>query len=63
MTLKRLLNLRVNLITITVLASLDLSSRALNVKPKKLTLSIKPLLNLPNATNILTKLPNGKKIL
>ena len=63
MTLKLLLNLRANLITINELADLDFSTRVLNVKPKELTLGIKLLQNLASGTKILQKLPNGKKIL
>ena len=63
MTLKLLLNSRANLITINELVNLDLSTHALNVKSKKITLGIELLQHLPNATKILLKLPNGKKIL
>ena len=45
------------------LANHDFSTRTLNVKPKKLSLGIKLVQNLPNGTKLLQKLPNGKKIL
>ena len=44
------------------LANLDFSTRALNIKPKKLPRGIKLLQNLPIGTKLLQNLPNGKKI-